>query len=158
MVAIVAESPRKAYRPGPDPVARPHIDSGRTRARVSSHPSSRPSSHRSPRVAFVGCDEQRETRRRPVALRAWLMTLEGASRGYALDLSESGARLGGVCSPLRPGERALCKIELRPHEEPVIVRAEVVRNDGRDCAVRFFDVNLDEWFRLARYVDGGARV
>lgn len=141
MVAIRAERPQETYTPRPGATPRPSLDSGR-RSRALSR-----------RVAFVGCEEQRCARRRPVALRAWLMTLDGASRGYALDLSESGARLGGVCSRLEPGERALCKIELRPHEEPIVVRAEVIRNDGRDCAVRFIDVNLDEWFRLARYVD-----
>ena len=97
--------------------------------------------------------ERRETNRRSGAMRAWIMSLEGASRGYALDVSESGARLGGVCSPLGVRERALCKIELRPNEEPLVVRAEIVRNDGQDAAVRFVDLNLDEWFRLARFVD-----
>lgn len=97
--------------------------------------------------------ERRETNRRSGAMRAWIMSLEGASRGYVLDVSESGARLGGVCSPLGVHERALCKIELRPNEEPLVVRAEIVRNDGQDAAVRFVDLNLDEWFRLARFVD-----
>lgn len=141
MVAIRAERPQKTYMPGPAPTPRPQLESGRRKPALSR------------RIAFVGCEDLRGVRRRPVALRAWLMTLDGSQRGYALDLSESGVKLGGVCSPLQPGERALCKIELRPHEEPVVVRAVVVRNDGRDCALRFVDVNLEEWFRLARYVD-----
>lgn len=97
--------------------------------------------------------DRRQNHRRAGAMRAWIMSLEGASRGYALDVSETGARLGGVCSPLGLNERALCKIELRPNEEPLVVRAEIVRNDGQDAAVRFVDLNLDEWFRLARFVD-----
>lgn len=147
MVAIVAERTQPL-----SPKARPAEARPNLRARSLSDQQQAP--WRSPRRETPGMSlDRRETNRRRGAMRAWIMSLEGASRGYALDVSESGARLGGVCSPLGIRERALCKIELRPNEEPLVVRAEIVRNDGQDAAVRFVDLNLDEWFRLARFVD-----
>src|SRR4051812_20620883 len=71
--------------------------------------------------------EGRGNGRKRVALRAWLMCPDSAARGYALDLSESGARLGGVGTRFEVGQRLLCKIELQPHEACVVVRAEVTR-------------------------------
>lgn len=104
--------------------------------------------------------DTREKPRRKVALKAWLMTLDGATRGYALDLSEGGARLGGMGTHHEVGSTLLAKICLEPHESPIVVRCKVVRYSapaGRTLAteisVRFVDVNLDEWFRLARFLD-----
>ncbi len=104
--------------------------------------------------------DTREKPRRKVALKAWLMTLDGATRGYALDLSEGGARLGGMGTHHEVGSTLFAKICLEPHESPIVVRCKVVRYSapaGRTLAteisVRFVDVNLDEWFRLARFLD-----
>ena len=108
--------------------------------------------------------DTRETPRQRVALKAWLMTLDGATRGYALYLSEGGARLGGMGTHHPVGSTLLAKICLQPHECPVVVRCEVVRYSapkGRTLAteisVKFVDVNLDEWFRLARFLDKEAK-
>lgn len=106
--------------------------------------------------------EGRKAARKPVALRAWVMTMEGAARGYALDLSEGGCRLGGMGTRFQVGQKLLCKIELSPAEAPVVIRAHVARyhlvaaTDGYACpelCLRFSDVNLDEWFRIARFLD-----
>lgn len=151
MVAIHADR-LQSFSVGPRPAeARSHLA---PRGFTDAHKAPRHTPRRENAQAVV---DRRQTHRRSGAMRAWIMSLEGASRGYALDVSETGARLGGVCSPLGLNERALCKIELRPNEEPLVVRAEIVRNDGQDAAVRFVDLNLDEWFRLARFVDA-ARV
>lgn len=105
----------------------------------------------------------REQNRKVVALKAWVMTLSGSKRGYVADLSEGGALVKGVGTDYRVGERVLLKVMLDPKEAPVVVRAEVVRFTGTepgfapvksaDLALRFCDVNLDEWFRLAQFLD-----
>lgn len=71
--------------------------------------------------------EPRRAERQRVALRAWLCGTDGSQRGWVLDLSTSGARLGGVGTRLQPGERVLCKLVLAAAEAPVVLRAEVVR-------------------------------
>lgn len=65
--------------------------------------------------------------RRRVALPAWLVLDESSLRGYVLELSAAGARLGGMGTRLRVGERVLAKMALHPHNPPVLLRAEVVR-------------------------------
>ena len=103
----------------------------------------------------------RRTQRANVTLKAWLMSPQGSERGYALDLSETGARLGGMGRRFAVGEKALLKLMLAPDEVPVVVRAELMRfvpvAEGqlpRELAVRFLDLDLDDWFRIARFVDG----
>lgn len=71
--------------------------------------------------------EARRAERQRVALRAWLCGADGSQRGWILDLSTSGARLGGVGTRLKPGERVLCKVVLAETEAPAVLRAEVVR-------------------------------
>ncbi|MCP4501597.1 MAG: PilZ domain-containing protein [Deltaproteobacteria bacterium] len=105
----------------------------------------------------------RDQRRKVVALKAWVMTLSGSKRGFVTDLSEGGALVGGIGTSFRIGERVLLKVQLCPAEAPVVVRCEVVRyqgcepgfspNAGAELGLRFVDVNLDEWFRLARHLD-----
>lgn len=141
MVALRAESPSSSPRSLLAPAARRAVPSGLRIARRGR-----------------GAEgERRLAHREATVMRAWLMSLEGATRGYVVDVSESGARFYGSPSPLAAGERLLCKLELRPGENPIVVRAELVRNDGVEVALRFVDLNLDEWFRLARYVDSASR-
>jgi hypothetical protein len=100
--------------------------------------------------------EARRAPRRRLALPAWLCGTEGSARGYALDLSQGGARFGGVGTKLRPGDRLLAKIVLDEREAPVVLRAEVVRlalvaAAGRaacpEVCVRFIDSALEEQWR-----------
>lgn len=109
--------------------------------------------------------EQRAKARRGVALRAWACADEGSKRGYVLDLSETGARIGGMGTSLKPGARVVLKIVLDEREPPVVVRAEIARyhvvvaRSGPGCpelCARFVDVPLDEWFRIARFLDARA--
>lgn len=71
--------------------------------------------------------EDRASARHRVALQAWLCAEDASYRGYVLELSLGGARVGGVGTRLQPGERVLCKVVLSAGEAPVVLRAEVVR-------------------------------
>lgn len=102
--------------------------------------------------------DPRHRARHEVALPCWAMKPTGTQRGYVLDISEDGARLGGISSGFVLGQGMLLKIELAPGEAAVILRAEAVRwqqslNGGRQLAVRFLEVPFDDWFRLARFLD-----
>src|SRR4051794_31470961 len=63
-----------------------------------------------------GSRDDRKTLRASVALRAWLTDDDGASRGYALDLSETGARFGGMSTRHKAGDLLLAKIEIDPKD------------------------------------------
>jgi hypothetical protein len=71
-------------------------------------------------------DARRAPRLR-VALRAWLCGVEGSTRGYVLELSAGGARLGGMGTKHQPGDRLVAKIVLDEAEAPAVVKVEVVR-------------------------------
>jgi hypothetical protein len=81
--------------------------------------------------------EARTEERVPVTLKAWLCAEAFSARGFVLDLSPHGARLGGVGFRFREGERVLLKVQLDDAATPVVVRAEVVRADP--VCVRFLD-------------------
>lgn len=102
--------------------------------------------------------DPRRTARHGVALQCWAMKPTGTERGYVMDLSESGALLGGIGSGFVLGQGMLLKMTLSSIEPPIILRAEAVRwqerdSGGRNLAVRFLEVPFDDWFRLARYLD-----
>ncbi len=103
--------------------------------------------------------EARNHRRARIALRAWLCDDEGASRGYTLDLSPDGARVGGAGSRFAIGQSVLLKIVLDDAEPPVVLKAELVRHhpgiSTPDLCLRFLPTShVDELFRVARYVAG----
>lgn len=117
-------------------------------------PASAPLARRArPRIAFVGADDPRTAPRKPVALKCWLMDDDGAARGYALDVSEGGARLAGVGSRYQAGQRLLCKLVLDGKEPPLVMRCKVTRASNGEVGVRFLELGFDEWFRLGRFVD-----
>jgi PilZ domain len=105
--------------------------------------------------------QAREKARTPVALRMWLCAEAFSARGFALDLSEHGARLGGVGVRFRPGEQVLAKILLNDDEAPLVLKAEVVRYQPvsvrasacPELCIRFTDGSLDDRFRLGRFLD-----
>lgn len=102
--------------------------------------------------------DPRRGARKAVALKAWCVLPERSARGFVVDLSETGARIGGVAGGFAEGQRMLFKVQLEPTEPPVICRAVVVRwhqPAGRspELAVRFEDLAFDDWFRLARRLD-----
>ncbi len=134
------------------------------------------------RVAFVGADELViagrprsagsvrgampreplvEGRRRPrvpVALRAWVCTEALSVRGFALDLTENGARFGGMGLKLKVGDAVIVKIVVDEADAPVVIKGEVVRYAPTagacpDVCVRFVDAPVDEHFRVARFLD-----
>jgi hypothetical protein len=137
MVAVVAQSPLQA----PPLPAVP-----------ASAPMRAP---RRPRIAFVGADDPRVQPRRTTALKAWLIKDDESLRAWALDLSETGARVGGTGYRWAMGERLLFKVLLDPAEPALIVRAKVVRLGDNEVGLKFLEVNFDDWFRLGRYVDRG---
>lgn len=108
-----------------------------------------------PRITFVGADDPREAPRREAALKCWLMREDESARGYALDVSKTGARVSGVGSRYSEGERMLCKLELGDKEPPVVLRCKVVRVAEGEVGVRFLELGFDEWYRLGRFVAGG---
>jgi hypothetical protein len=109
--------------------------------------------------------EARDKARVPVALRVWLCAEAFSARGWALDLSEHGARLGGVGVRFHAGEQVLAKIVLDDNEAPIVLKAEVVRYQPvavRESAcpelcIRFTDGSLDDRFALGRFLDARAR-
>lgn len=106
--------------------------------------------------------EERAKARKLVAIRCWVCALDGSKRGYVLDLSESGARIGGVGTSLVVGTGVLLKLDLGRGEPTVALRGEVSRyhavlaRSGPGCpelCVRFVDVDVDQWFSVARFLD-----
>lgn len=82
------------------------------------------------------------------AVPLWLCGDEGSARGWALELSATGARVGGVGACLAPGTRVVVKLAVAAGEAAVVLRAEVVRyapvlaHDGAACpelCLRFLD-------------------
>lgn len=101
--------------------------------------------------------EGRNRLRARIALRAWICDDEGARRGYTLDLSPDGARVGGAGTRFTVGDRVVLKVVLDEAEPPVVLRAEVVRyHPGVSCpdlCLRFLpSCHVDELFRVARFV------
>lgn len=101
--------------------------------------------------------EARNHRRARIALRAWLCDDEGACRGYTLDLSPDGARIGGAGTRYAVGRTLLVKIVLDDAEPPVVLKAELVRYHAGitcpDLCLRFLPTShVDELYRVARYV------
>lgn len=117
-----------------------------------------PKAPASARIAFVGADDPRAAPRREAALRCWLIDDEESARGYALDVSKEGARLCGVGSRYQEGQRLICKLVLDDKEPPLVMRCKVVRVCEGDVGVRFLELGFDEWYRLGRFVAGGAPV
>ncbi|HEY4220907.1 MAG TPA: PilZ domain-containing protein [Myxococcota bacterium] len=105
--------------------------------------------------------DKSQTARRPrarVAYASWLCAEEGSKHGYALDLSSTGARFGGMGLHFRVGDLVLAKIIIDAAEAPLVLRAEVVRYApcGSACpelCVKFLpgpgQAVVDEQFRLA---------
>jgi hypothetical protein len=112
-----------------------------------------PVAPRRPRLAYSGEKDTREAARKTVALKCWLQHERGAARGYAMDLSERGARLSGVGYGFGVGTRTICKVMLDSKEPPLVLRCKVVRVEGHEVGVEFLEVNFDDWFRIARFVD-----
>lgn len=96
--------------------------------------------------------------RTDVAMRAWLMDGAGTQRGYIVDVSETGARISGVGMRVPVGERLVLKFQLRPGEPPRTCRVHAIRyhldKTVPELAVQFLDLNFDDWFELARVLDG----
>jgi len=102
--------------------------------------------------------DPRRVPRSDVALQAWAMKPSGTQRAYVLDLSESGARLGGISSGFVLGQGMLLKMKLGNEEGQIIMRAEAVRwhetpEGTRQLGVRFLEVPFDDWFALCRHLD-----
>ena len=111
---------------------------------------------RSPRrapIAFVGSDDPRVKPRKKVALKCWVMRDEESVRGWAMDVSETGARVQGAGYRWRLGEKVLFKVFLSDDEPTMIVRGKVVRVGDNDIGLRFLEVSFDDWFRLGRFCD-----
>lgn len=101
--------------------------------------------------------EGRNQLRARIALRAWICDDEGARRGYTLDLSPDGARVGGAGTRFAVGQSVLLKVVLDEAEPPAVLRAEVVRyHPGVSCpdlCLRFLPTShVDELFRVSRFV------
>lgn len=101
--------------------------------------------------------EARNRQRARIALRAWLCDDDGSTRGYTLDLSPDGARVGGAGTRFRVGQSLLLKIVLDDVEPPAVLRAELVRyHAGVSCpdlCLRFLPTShVDELFRVSRFV------
>ena len=101
--------------------------------------------------------EGRNHQRARIALRAWLCDDDGSTRGYTLDLSPDGARVGGAGTRFKVGQSLLVKIVLDDAEPPAVLRAELIRyHPGISCpdlCLRFLPTShVDELFRVARYV------
>lgn len=117
-------------------------------------PSSAPmKSPRRARIAYVGCDDPRDKPRKQVALKCWLVREAESVRGWAMDVSEGGARVQGAGYRWKLGEKLLFKVVLGDREPSMIVRAKVVRVGDNDVGLRFLEVSFDDWFRLARFCD-----
>ena len=101
--------------------------------------------------------EGRNHQRARIALRAWLCDDDGSTRGYTLDLSPDGARVGGAGTRFHVGQSLLVKIVLDDAEPPAVLRAELIRyHPGISCpdlCLRFLPTShVDELFRVARFV------
>lgn len=99
----------------------------------------------------------RGMRRARVAMQAWIVDEAFTARGYALDLSEGGAKVGGVGTRVPVGARVLLKLKLTPNAIPIVMRAQVVRYDFTEglptCALRFLEMAWDDAFDLSRALD-----
>jgi hypothetical protein len=117
-------------------------------------PGSAPMRHpRRARIAYVGCDDPRDKPRKQVALKCWMMRDAESVRGWAMDVSETGARVQGAGYRWKVGEKILFKVVMTNTEPSMIVRAKVVRVGDNDVGLRFLEVSFDDWFRLARFCD-----
>ena len=101
--------------------------------------------------------EARNHGRARIALRAWLCDDDGSCRGYTLDLSPDGARVGGAGTRFKVGQSLLLKVVLDDAEPPAVLRAELVRyHPGISCpdlCLRFLPTShVDELFRVSRFV------
>jgi hypothetical protein len=90
-----------------------------------------------PRADRARVHEAREQPRTQVTYKAWLCAESFSARGFVLDLSNDGARLGGVGFRFTPGERVILKVVADDAQPPVVLKAEVVRADP--VCVRFVD-------------------
>jgi hypothetical protein len=160
MVAIVAERlPHKAPQHAPL----------KLRERVKKDPSR---DDHTPRVMPLGklrlinaraakVHDLREQRRARVAMQAWIVDDTQSMRGYALDLSDGGARVGGVGTRIPVGARVVLKIKLEPTRVPIAMRAHVVRYDFVDgiptIALRFLEVAWDDAFDIGRVIDAAMK-
>ncbi len=106
--------------------------------------------------------EQRAKARKGTALRAWVCGPFESKRAWVLDLSETGCRIGGAGTKLTVGDSVVVKVELQAGEPPLVGRAQVaryhvvaaVRGPGcPDVCLTFSELCVDEWFRLARFLD-----
>jgi hypothetical protein len=101
--------------------------------------------------------EARGEKRAAVALKAWVCGAEHSARGYALDLSQDGARFGGMGTRFEVGDEVIVKLELAAHEAPAVLKAEVVRYaPAPSCphlCVRFREESpVDDVFRVEQHV------
>lgn len=103
------------------------------------------------RAASAPIVEVRADARREVSLKAWLCAEAFSARGWVLDLSEDGARLGGVGFRFTKGEAVMLKVELEAHAAPLVLKGEVVRADP--VCVRFTHGSLEDHVRLAHFLD-----
>lgn len=79
------------------------------------------------RAARPTVDARRAPRVR-AASPLWLCGDAGSVRGWALELSSTGARVGGAGVALVPGARVVVKIAMPAGEASIALRAEVVRH------------------------------
>lgn len=104
--------------------------------------------------------EARTAPRVRVAQRAWLCGADGSIRGYALDLSVDGGRFGGAGTRLDIGAQVIVKLVLDEREQPLVMKAEVVRYaPALHCphlCLKFIDAPGDEKARLAAWVSARA--
>jgi hypothetical protein len=155
MVAIVAEK-LPAQAPPFAPLARRRI--AKDPARDEHTPRPVPIGKlRLIRVPAPKIHDVREKRRARVAMQAWIVDETQSLRGYALDLSDGGARVGGVGTRIPVGARVLLKLKLEPTSVPMALRAHVVRYDFVDgiptIALRFLEIAWDDAFDLGRAID-----
>jgi hypothetical protein len=103
----------------------------------------------------------REKKRARVAMQAWIIDETQSMRGYALDLSDGGARVGGVGTRIPVGARVLLKLKLDQTSVPITMRAHVMRYDFVDgiavLALRFLEVAWDDAFAIGRAIDAAVK-
>jgi len=150
MVALVAERVPVEKAPLRVPVrakrVEPHVPKGTPVAKLALV-----------KIPVKGPADLRVQKRAKVAMQAWIVDETQTARGYVLDLSEGGARVGGAGTRVPVGTRVLLKLKLTPTSVPLVVRAQVVRYDFDHgmpmCALRFLEMAWDDAFDLSRALD-----
>lgn len=101
--------------------------------------------------------DARRHQRRGIALKTWVMDSTRTARGYILDMSETGARIGAVGTKFPVGTRVVVKMDLGASHAPIACEAQVVRFDmdktQPDVCVRFLNLKFDDWFIVVRRMD-----